>query len=141
MGRLPPRQHLSSISLDLNRYGLPDGNVTTGYLMHLGELATASKDLSRVAIRMHSVEIMRPTLSATQKEEIREGSRKLIDEVNCKLGVMGKLEDVPDDAKCYKCWFCGRMDVKGTHMKVAWGLMVAFGGLIKEFWVAHDRHE
>ncbi|PMD27837.1 hypothetical protein NA56DRAFT_696855 [Hyaloscypha hepaticicola] len=48
-------------------YHLPDGNVPIGHLTC-------------------------PTLSATAKEGIKDGRRKLNEEVDCKLGAMGKLE-------------------------------------------------
>lgn len=92
-----------------------------GALSNINAIATASKCLTRVAVRMHSVEMMQPYYDNARYEEGRENRRELIERANKGMGVKGKLERVPSQAQCFESWFWEKMDVEGGQLKVRCG--------------------
>jgi hypothetical protein len=118
------RNNLSTISLDMTacprfQHNTETGLGSTGELSRIAELDNASSCLTRVAIRMHSVEkMLRPGYTDTQKETFREIRRAFIEYANRRFGVKGRLEQIPDESQCPDSWFWEAMDNKGGQLKI-----------------------
>jgi hypothetical protein len=111
--------NLSTISLDLTTCHKPENSIlATGDLAWIFELDNASSCLTRVAVRMHSIEMVRPDCTDARKEGFRETRRELIELANRRFGVKGRLEQIPDEVQCPDSWFWEAMDSRGGRLKI-----------------------
>jgi hypothetical protein len=115
--------NLSTISLDLTtccKGGIgEDHGMSTLY--RITEIDNASSCLTRVALRIRSVEVMSPRYTDAQKESARVERRKLIEYINRRYGVKGRLEQIPDEVQCPDSWFWETMDNRRGRLKITPG--------------------
>jgi hypothetical protein len=115
--------NLSTISLDMTtccKGGIgEDHGMSTLY--RITEIDNASSCLTRVALRIRSVEVMSPCYTDAQKESARVERRKLIEYINRRYGVKGRLEQIPDEVQCPDNWFWETMDNRRGRLKITPG--------------------